>query len=260
MSLTSRIRVAAFRRLPKHWQPPAAYHYYRARSLIDPELDITRRVLRPGLRAVDVGANEGVYTHAFRGTGAFVDAFEPNPEYVATLSAYARHHRTVRVHDVALGARAEEATLSVPVRDGRAVAGHGRLAAVDGAATRFPVSVRTLDSFRLADVAVIKIDVEGHELEVLRGARETVGRCRPLLLLEIEQRHLGGDIAEVFGEITELGYDGSFLLPNAGARPLAEFDAAMHQRSANADRPHALYVNNFIFRPTSGALSGYALA
>lgn len=255
MSLTSRFRVAAFSRMPKHWQPAASYYYYRARSLLDAELAVICRGLEPGSRAIDVGANEGVYTHAFAVAGALVEAFEPHPKSLEVLRAYARRHRRVRVHGVALGEYPRTATLYVPARDGRAVPGRASLEAVELEAARYQVDVRTLDSFGFDDVAVIKIDVEGRELDVLRGARETVTRCRPALLMEIEQRHLRVPIADVFAEVARLGYAGSFLLPHAGVRPLSEFDPTAHQRAAHADRPHALYVNNFIFSPNASAFA-----
>src|SRR5438552_12191655 len=121
MSLTSRLRVAAFSRLPKHGQPAATYYYHRARSLLDSELAVICRLLEPGRRAIDVGANEGVYAHAFAAAGALVEAFEPHPQCLDVLRAYARRHRNVRVHGVALGDHPHTATLHVPALDGRAV-------------------------------------------------------------------------------------------------------------------------------------------
>ena len=50
---------------------------------------------------------------------------------------------------------------------------------------RFEVEVRTLDSFAFRDVCVIKVDVEGSEMEVLEGARETILRDRPPLIVEL---------------------------------------------------------------------------
>ena len=249
--LTSRLRVAAFSRLPKHWQPAANYYYYRARWLLDPELDVICRGLERGSRAIDVGANEGVYTHAFASTGAKVEAFEPHPACLEVLRAYARRHRNVRPHGVALGDHPHTATLHVPKISGRVVPARASLEPIGADAQCYSVEVRTLDSFNFDDVAVIKIDVEGRELDVLHGARETVMRCRPMLLLEIEQRHLRVPMRDVFAAVTDMGYAGSFLLPHVGAMPLHEFDPSAHQPADNADRPHALYVNNFIFSPNA---------
>jgi FkbM family methyltransferase len=247
---TSALRLAAFARLPKSWQPAATYYYYRARSVLEPELPIICRSLQPGMRAVDVGANEGVYTHAFARTGAIVESFEPQPQCLDILRSYARRHPHVHVHGEALGADESWATLHVPEVDGRLVTGHASLAAPRDLAAQFRVRVRTLDSFAFDHVAVVKIDVEGHELDVLRGARETIRRCQPTLLVEIEQRHLQEPMERVFDEVMELGYRGNFLDRDGSLRSLAEFDRRVHQLTADADVPHAPYVNNFIFAPT----------
>jgi hypothetical protein len=53
------------------------------------------------------------------------------------------------------------------------------------AITTFAVEIATLDSLDLADVRFIKVDVEGSEREVLDGARATIARDRPVLLLEL---------------------------------------------------------------------------
>jgi hypothetical protein len=50
---------------------------------------------------------------------------------------------------------------------------------------RFEVVVRTLDSYAFEEVRIIKIDVEGSEMEVLDGGRETIRRYRPPLIVEL---------------------------------------------------------------------------
>jgi FkbM family methyltransferase len=262
MTWTGDLRRAAMGRLPKAWQPAATYHYYRARSQLDRELPIVCRQLRPGSVAVDVGANEGVYTHAFARTGAFVEAFEPQPACLHVLRSYERRHPNVRVRGEALGAAESEGVLRVPMQDGRLVSGWASLREerVNGdRAVEHRVQIRTLDSFVFRDVALIKIDVEGYELDVARGARTTIATWRPLLLIELEQRHHATPIARAFDELVALGYAGHFVDRGHGLRPLSEFDASRHQALSNADVPGALYVNNFIFTPLEHARAGAEL-
>jgi FkbM family methyltransferase len=239
------VRARVLSALPASLQPVAQFHFRKLKATLDPEMDVASRILRPGLTAIDVGANQGLYTHAFARTGARVEAFEPQSACLDILRSYERTRRNVRVHGFALGARAGKAVLTVPRRNGVRVSGHARIGDVDGESEQQSINVRTLDSFEFRDVAVIKVDVEGHESEVLRGAAETIGRWRPMLIVEMEQRHLAESIQDAFARVLSLGYDGSFL--DAGvSTPIARFDATRHQRVENADNG-GYYINNFVF-------------
>ncbi len=106
------------------------------------------------------------------------------------------------------------------------------------------------DYFNEADkVAVLKIDVEGAELDVLKGAERILRRHGPLLVFECENRHLAtGKVEDVFSWLNGLGYEGSFVCEDR-LLPISQFDAAIHQRQdgewfwKSKD-----YCNNFIFR------------
>jgi FkbM family methyltransferase len=251
MRLTSALRRTAIAALPHAWRPVASFHYYRLRALLERELPFACRGLDARSVAVDVGANEGVYTHAFARTGARVEAFEPEPTCAETLRSYARHHPNVFVHTHALGAADGWDVLVVPVQDGRPITSHARLNGAHG--TRHRVPVRTLDSLALPRADVIKIDVEGRERDVVTGARDTIARCRPLLIVEIEQRHLHEPMESVFEAIVDLGYEGHFVHPTSGLQRLERFSRIALQEPANADRLGAMYVNNFLFAPRDGS-------
>ena len=79
-------------------------------------------------------------------------------------------------------------------------------------------------------------------------------RSRPLLLIEIEQRHHRESIAEVFEQIVSHGYEGAFLDAAGLLRPLTAFDVERHQLEPvlrpNRGQP---YVNNFFFSPSGGS-------
>jgi FkbM family methyltransferase len=250
MTWASYLRRTVLERLPLRWRPAVTYHSFRVRGLLDPELELLCKQLGPGFCAIDVGANDGVYTHAFARTGARVEAFEPQPACLEILESYGRSRANVRVHPEALGASEHAAALIIPIRDGKPVSGHASLRRMEGPASAHDVYVRTLDSFALRDVRVIKIDVEGGEADVLSGAQETIDQWRPTLLVEIEQRHLRRPMEEVFAIALGFGYVGRFFHPQHGMLPLDAFDEKKHQNPSNADRPHALYLNNFIFSPS----------
>ena len=121
-----------------------------------------------------------------------------------------------------------------------------------GASEEITVRVSTLDGFAFDDVDLIKIDVEGHELSVLRGAIQTLQRCRPALIVEIEQRHLdrnGHAMRDVFDFIGALDYDAFFIEPGRErrVRPISEFSYERHQQSHVGHVDDPSYVNNFVF-------------
>jgi hypothetical protein len=96
--------------------------------------------------------------------------------------------------------------------------------------------------------------VEGHELAVLHGARETIQRNQPNLLVEAEDRHRKNAVADVTAFLQELGYEGFFLLEGSLHR-ISEFRVAEHQDGDNIGgwksgyERRGVYVNNFIFVP-----------
>jgi FkbM family methyltransferase len=241
------------KRLPAAWQPPIRFLYERTRGLLERELSVVASAIHRGDHVADVGANNGLYTHVLAKRGAFVEAFEPQPECVAVLQAYAsrRRLRNVQVHAVALSATTGIGTLHLP--RGSASSPSASLRATRDTDTTLEVVLEPLDAFEFSDLMLVKIDVEGAELDVLRGAAETLRRCRPLLFVEIEQRHHREPITQVFDQIAWLGYDGAFLDGSGRLRPLSAFDVERCQHEAalrpNREQP---YINNFFFSPSVG--------
>ena len=250
------------------------YRAYRYRYRVDTaELRFLRVSLRPGQVAVDIGCHKGAYTYWMRrrvGTAGKVLAFEPQPRQVAYLrTAFSSlPFENVVLVPVALSDKVGRARLHVPTGAGMT---HAASLEQIGAANRvepnpprlggctperssmLEVDVTTLDAF-FADEprgpAFLKIDVEGHELSVLRGGRDTLERYRPTLLVECEARHRpDGDIRPIFDFLGALGYEGTFF-QNGNRRPLPEFDPTIHQRlDPSSDHLPRGYVNNFAFVP-----------
>ena len=171
-------------------ESPDAFYARRLREEIEggePELAMLGSLVGKGGVAVDIGANEGVYAYALSELGAIVHAFEANP----TFADSARRSLGARatVHQLALSNDTGHASFFVPLaEDGSELHLAGNLKNSHSQFDRqtvIKVEVRTLDSFALTGVQLIKVDVEGSELEVLAGARETILRDHPALLLEL---------------------------------------------------------------------------
>ena len=264
------------------------YRAYRYRYRVDrAELRFIGERLRPGQVAVDAGCHKGAYTYWMRrqvGRLGHVFAFEPQPQQVKYLARAmkAMRYRNVTLVPMALSNAPGRLQLNIPKGAGASTHGASLVHKESPGASwgAIEVDVTTLDAYfadrngseegvgsllRLVNVPsgnglqsqntpdavrcdLIKIDVEGHELAVLEGARETLELFHPTLLVECEARHRpDSDLRPVFEFVRSLGYEGSFF-QNDRRRPLVEFNLAEHQpRIARNEKPPMGYVNNFAF-------------
>ena len=211
-----------------------------------------REFLSTGDVVVDAGAYKGGYTYWMRkevGVSGQVFAFEPQPELAEFVRRVTEAFSWTNVHveQKGLSACRGEATLHVPkVKPSQRASLEE--ASTSGSVRSYTVDLETLDEFMTEHcpdrrVALIKCDVEGHELEVLRGAEQVLKRDRPRLLFECEERHRRrGRVHEVFEYLELLGYRGSFFWADE-LRDVKDFDDAKHQ--VEGRRP---YANNFLFQ------------
>ena len=185
-----RVRRRAFRFLSRNAEAPMVRAAARAASSLlsatqnddgDPEHDGEFAVLqrlaavRPRL-VLDVGAHTGAWTvEALRlFPDAVSHAFEPAPPTFARLEQNVSDHPRTVVHRVALSDRSGEAEMGFD-------AGHPETASLlsgNGAGQRFTMACQTGDEFLAAQgighVDYLKVDVEGHDLSVLRGFRQAL--------------------------------------------------------------------------------------
>lgn len=223
------------------------------------EIHLLGEYVAAGDVAIDAGANLGSYTLKLAelvGPSGRVVAVEPVPELGKMLkTAVPRLGLPIDVLGCALSDKEGEAELTIPIENGIYRNALSSLNAA-GAGRRFTVKTRTLDGVRRdigRRVAFVKIDVEGHELPVLRGGESFLRADRPTLMIEIEQRHSPTPIAQTFEFLHSLGYRGSFFDVSRARRDLSEFDAAQHQRVERAGEHD--YVNDFFFTPIELSLS-----
>lgn len=209
------------------------------------ELDFTRRILEPGSVVVDVGANYGVFTLAAAravGQSGRVIAYEPTPDVADALlrSIEINRFSQVLVQRCALSDQTGEAFLSVSAHSEL-----NRLAPLAGRGEGATVAVRldTLDaqcaSLGLGALDFVKIDAEGHGMQVVRGGIRTFETYDPLVLFEINDGGGAFDV-EMIAAFEKLGYRAYSLLP--GAQILVPFDAG-----APID---AYTLNVFVAKPT----------
>lgn len=198
----------------------------------DPHVEACiRRHLALGQTAVDVGANLGYMTGVMAqsvGPSGAVWAFEPVAETFALLemSRSLNGFRQVRLVRTALGAAEGTTAITYDVRHSGIATMHPEQVSGDVQ----QVEVRTLDGLVAAGEVrppdLIKVDIEGHEYEALRGARETIGRTQPAIVFEYNVRAAtaaGWTLADAAELLATVGGYRFFLIEGDAERPLDPF-------------------------------------
>ena len=248
LAATNRIVKCIMRLVPRKYELPIIYYKYRVIGMFDEEILMLPKLIAKGGMAVDVGANIGLYSYVLSKLCDTVEAFEPVPGNLRVLQAY--NAANINTHEVALSSAEGQATLNIPTENNVTIYGHASLSTQFAKQKALEVATKKLDDFNFTNIRFIKIDVEGHELEVIRGAKDTIERWRPVMLIEIDQQQLSFPIKTVFEEILACGYKGFFLYHNR-LHSIADFSVDNYQKKefAGKCRNKMKYVNNFLFMP-----------
>ena len=161
------------------------------------DLQVVQHLIEPGDHVVDVGANFGFYTAYLServGRDGSVTSFEPIPRTFDLLEYNVRNLplANVRLFNCGVSDHGGSATMGIPQFDS-GVDNYYQAALVSpGSSSAFaqevPVELKTLDSVFAAaskKLTFLKIDVEGHELQAIGGARQLIHETRPALMIEV---------------------------------------------------------------------------
>jgi FkbM family methyltransferase len=214
--------------------------------------------LSPADIAVDVGAHKGSFVWSLSRAvrKGRVVAFEPQPYLAGYLRDACKAARLDNVVVEAAGVSDRRGTAALSVIDSGT---HSHGASFEAALAErercrvIEVPTVALDDYfrgQPAHIGAIKIDAEGHELAVLKGAAGIIAAHRPAILCESEDRHkAGGTVAAVIAFMVAQSYSGYFFDQSA-LRPAAEFDPHVHQRQGQGRFWEAAgYCNSFLFTP-----------
>jgi FkbM family methyltransferase len=251
MSAKQQVKELVKDAFPSVW---LQWHFMRRPKSAERELSYLDKIIPDDAVTVDVGANCGLYTRRLARLSRQVHAFEPSQQMARLLRRTSA--RNVRIHEIALSDHDGDAELFIPQGEDGLVHGLASLEARVGSSARSisaHVPIARLDAVIHQDVAFVKVDVEGHELNVLNGAVELLERCQPVFLVEAEDRHRAEATRSVFEFFREKAYRGFFLKDN-DVIAVEQFDPTRLQ-DADALRPDGgrkdgrFYVNNFFFFP-----------
>jgi len=199
------------------------------------ETDLLARLVAPGQTVLDIGANMGSHTLAFCnfvGPTGRVLAFEPQRIMYQAMVASVAMNSWTNAHCYMKLVGAEKGSMRLPSVSYETPSNFGMMTLAAGRERAQTltyldddageeVEMITLDSLKLAACHLIKIDVEGMEIDVLRGATETIRTHRPLIYMECQRDAQGDASLEL---LKSLGYDawrhGDYGSPNVLGSPV----------------------------------------
>lgn len=252
MSARQRTKAILKETFPSIW---LRWHLMHHAKSAEQELLYLDRIVPDGAVTIDVGANCGLYTRKLARLSRQVYAFEPSHEMADLLRRTSASN--VSVHEIALSDQTGNAELFIPQDDDELNYGLASLESTISASNKEVVSVNVptarLDAIVHQDVDFVKIDVEGHELNVLNGAVELLEHSQPVFLVEAEDRHREQATRSIFEFFENRSYRG-FFLKEGSAVPVDQFrpqdlqdtSALLPDGGSKSGQP---YVNNFFFFP-----------
>jgi FkbM family methyltransferase len=223
------------------------YWYNVSAGYGEPELAFVPALTDRTRVALDIGAHRGIYASLLARYAAHVHAFEPHP----ALYNYLRHvmPSDIMVHPVALSSAAGSVSFRIPRGGTYLGLGQGTLETkpIFHVENFSEIEVRTslLDDEIHDPVGFIKIDVEGHELSVLKGGQKILARDRPALMVEIADDDALRHYHEVVDFLADFGYRPYWL--KSGALAGVSRNAPHHAFTRVAGPSGEILFANFIF-------------
>lgn len=225
---------------------------------IEPELLWIKDYLKKDTVFLDIGANSGSFVFQLENklSPKNIYAFEPNKNLFSRLK---RIFPQVHIYPLALSDRNETAEFKIPVIKGKTYTSRGTLKLdyredEESKHILQQVKVMKLDDWadqeNLEKIDFIKIDVEGNEMQTLRGAKTVIKKFHPTMMVEMEQRHHSEPLHQLISEIENWGYQTFFL--NRKTFDLEKLDEKMISENTDGKvGTKQAYINNMIFIPKS---------
>lgn len=225
------------------------------------EIQFILRNIKEGDICVDIGAHKGGYLFWFQkcvGNTGKVYAFEPQIILYRYLQDIIKvfKYRNVTLENKGISSTKGSMDFFIPFTKEGTSPGAKIINSNKGNrdAQEVKIEVTTLDEYFFEKnifPKLLKIDVEGHEKQVLLGGIRLLKACKPDIIVECENRHQDeGNIFDVFNILTSIGYQGYFI-SEEGLTSIDEFNPKIHQKMEGEKYwQNKDYINNFIFSLT----------
>ena len=212
------------------------------------EIKLVKDFIKNGTDSLDIGVYRGVYSYEMSKYSKTVHAFEPNPIIFKDLDKNLKKIvKNMHLYNFALSNKNEDIELKIPIRDLNSNKKNYEEYYQLGKATihkenelknfeKHKIISKKIDDLDFKNkISFIKIDVEGHEKEVIEGGVKTIQKNKPVLLIEIEKQYSKRNVSDTINFINSLGFT-SYFFDNIDLKKTNDLD--------NLNK-----YNNFIFKP-----------
>ena len=193
----------------------------------EPEISLIKDLIEPETDSIDIGVYRGVHSYEMSKYSKIIHSFEPNPVIYKDLKkTLPLIIDNLKLYNYALSDKNIIKNLRIPIRNLKANKLNYEEFYEMGKATiheenkfenyeNFKVECKILDDFKFNNsISFIKIDVEGHEISVLNGAKIIIKKFKPNLLIEIEERHSKRNVKDTINFVCSFGYNSYVLKEN----------------------------------------------
>ena len=213
------------------------------------EIRVLNLLVDESKASIDIGVYRGVYSYFLTKYSSFVYAFEANPLLHSKLNSSFKNNQRIKIENLAVSSAKGYASLRIPIRDikadydddqkyklGIATIHSDNELKNESFETFEKIETISLDEYKFEHpIGFIKIDVEGHELEILKGANNLLKTNKPVMIIEIEERHSGVPREEIISYVKNIGYEVFHVNERFQVIPITNLDHVS--------------CHNFLFKP-----------
>lgn len=242
----------------KYWPTLYKKRYYKTLNSLatgnykcEPELLYIQHELQADSVFVDIGTNKGIYLYQAEKvikTGK-IFGFEPNESLVKYIQPL---FPKAKLFTYAVSSQTGISVLNIPKKGDGLQDTRASLETMGDDVEKIEIKTITLDDWatqeKITKIDLVKIDVEGHEFDTIKGCKTILETIKPTFIIEIELRHANYPINEIFDFITAFGYEVFYFdrktlsLHPFQVSQMADFQQDDYLNDFNK------YINNFIFK------------
>lgn len=243
----------------KYWPSLYKKRYYKTLDSLstgnykcEPELLYLHQVLKSDAVFIDIGTNKGIYLYQAEKviTNGRIFGFEPNESLVRYIQPL---FPKVDLFTYAVSSQTGTSVLNIPKKGNGLQDTRASLEAMGDEVEKIEIQTITLDDWakreNISRMDVVKIDVEGHEFDAVKGCENILKTIRPVFIIEIELRHAKYPIHEIFDFIKGFGYEVFYFDRKTLSLQLFEVSQMEEFQKDEYLNDFNTYINNFIFKP-----------